>query len=92
MYGTLVRNYYATSDGTPTGDNYFTLGANEDGDDDYHERFALSDYFAEDYVELGQPQKEIGKVLADSPDVDDTTAFDVTMTAMLIVLTSARPW
>lgn len=81
LYGTLVRNYYATSDGTPTGDNYFTLGANEDGDDDYHERFAPGDYFAEDYVELGQPQKEVGKVLADSPDVDDTTAFDVTMEA-----------
>ena len=63
LYGTLVRNYYATSDGTPTGDNYFTLGANEDGDDDYHERFAPGDYFAEDYVELGNHRRKLVKSL-----------------------------
>ena len=49
LTGTLVNNYYATSDGTPTGSPYFELGADPDGDDDYVERFSAGDYFAEDY-------------------------------------------
>ena len=58
--GTQIRSYYATSDGTETGDPYFVLHAT--ASDDYVERFAVGDYFLNDggaYVELGNPQKEM---------------------------------
>ena len=57
--GTSIRSYYATSDGTETGDPYFLLHGT--ASDDYVERFAVGDYFLNDagaYVELGNPQKE----------------------------------
>ncbi len=56
--GTSVRVYYATSDGTETGDPYFVQHAT--ASDDYVERFGVGDYFLNDggaYVELGNPQK-----------------------------------
>ena len=57
--GTQVANIYATSDGTISGDAYFFQHPDED--DDYVERFAVGDYFAEDYVEFGNPFKNIEK-------------------------------
>ena len=59
--GTQVANIYATSDGTISGDAYFFQHPDED--DDYVERFAVGDYFAEDYVEFGNPFKNIEKNL-----------------------------
>ena len=56
--GTSVRVYYATSDGTESGDPYFVQHAT--ASDDYVERFGVGDYFLNDggpYVELGNPQK-----------------------------------
>ena len=56
--GSNIRSYYATSDGTETGDPYFVLHGT--ASDDYVERFATGDYFLNDsgaYVELGNPQK-----------------------------------
>ncbi|MBR20527.1 MAG: hypothetical protein CMA64_10365, partial [Euryarchaeota archaeon] len=56
--GTNIRSYYATSDGTETGDPYFVEHGT--ASDDYVERFAIGDYFLNDggaYVELGNPQK-----------------------------------
>ncbi len=58
--GTSIRSYYATSDGTETGDPYFVVHGT--ASDDYVERFAVGDYFLNDggaYVELGNPQKEM---------------------------------
>ena len=56
--GTSVRIYYATSDGSESGDPYFVQHAT--ASDDYVERFGVGDYFLNDggpYVELGNPQK-----------------------------------
>ncbi len=56
--GTSVRVFYATSDGTETGDPYFEQHSS--ASDDYVERFGVGDYFLNDggpYVELGNPQK-----------------------------------
>lgn len=57
LQGTEVENFYATSDGTVTGDPYFFVHGDED--DDYIQRFANGDYFLEDYVEQGNPFKDI---------------------------------
>tara|TARA_S200000501_G_scaffold244726_1_gene229111 strand:- start:449 stop:4249 length:3801 start_codon:yes stop_codon:yes gene_type:complete len=56
--GTSVAVFYATSDGTETGDPYFVQHGT--ASDDYVERFGIGDYFLNDggpYVELGNPQK-----------------------------------
>ena len=59
--GTQVANIYATSDGTITGAPYFFQHSDEN--DDYIERFAVGDYFLEDYVQFGNPFKDIEKNL-----------------------------
>ena len=60
LQGTEVQNVYATSDGSLAGDPYFFVHTDED--DDYIERFANGDYFLEDYVEQGNPFKDIEMV------------------------------
>ena len=57
LQGTSVQNIYATSDGSLSGDPYFFQHPDEE--DDYVERFANGDYFLEDYVEQGNPFKDI---------------------------------
>ena len=57
LQGTEVQNIYATSDGSPSGDPYFLVHSDEE--DDYVERFSNGDYFLEDYVEQGNPYKDI---------------------------------
>ena len=62
LQGTALQNVYATSDGSTTGDPYFFVHTDED--DDYIERFANGDYFLEDYVEQGNPFKNIEMVFS----------------------------
>lgn len=64
--GSEVENYYATSDGSTTGDPYFFQYP--DPEDDFVERFSTGDYFLEDYVLLGNPYKDI-TMLFDSTNV-----------------------
>lgn len=66
LQGTSVQNVYATSDGSLSGDPYFFVHTDEE--DDYIERFSNGDYFLEDYVEQGNPFKDIEMVF------DSTTA------------------
>jgi|14BtaG_2_1085337.scaffolds.fasta_scaffold00017_9 hypothetical protein len=61
LQGTEVQNVYATEDGTILGAPYFFVHG--DREDDYIERFANGDYFLEDYVEQGNPFKDIEMVL-----------------------------
>ncbi len=84
LTGTFVNNYYATSDGTPTGSPYFEPGAAADGGDDYVERFSAGDYFAEDYVQLGNPLKEIGL-----NSIDITFAVQDTVTSLGVETTAS---
>ena len=57
LQGTEIQNIYATSDGSLSGDPYFFVHSDEE--DDYVERFSNGDYFLEDYVEQGNPFKDI---------------------------------
>jgi hypothetical protein len=56
--GTSITSFYATSDGTETGDPYTVVGAS--AADDYVERLVAGDYFAELYTLLGNPIKDVG--------------------------------